>query len=688
MTAALTPDDVHAISVGQLFRDDADVYSIPLYQRDYTWGEEQIHRLLYDILDEAERGDPKDYFLGNLVVAPPIPSDGSSQGVDPADPFDVIDGQQRLTCLYILLTTLSRTPGFEDQIGSLQPLTYESRPMATRVLRGVASGASSESDGADVEDSAILRAGRIIQQLLADPEFAGRFLNARVIDYLLHRVLLVRMPIDRSMDLNRYFEIMNTRGAQLSQVDIVKARLLRKLPDPRDSAVLTRVWTACSDMDNYVAMTVAAGDTDLRARLFGSEWTDVPPADFASLRAAFAAGGDGGDGDSFRGPAGPDPDGTAATADSGPLSLSDAIDAYSRHGIVSEVEDDAENERFTSQITFPTFLLHVLAVRRPDGTADRDDKQLDDKELVHRFSTTMADVVDGTDWVRGFTTDLLRIRFLFDRYVLKRDSSISSQHESTTDSEPGGWSLTRLVRGESRSRGKRQDSPRYPRTFGSDDRGSGQGRPQQRILLLQSALRITYTSPRTMHWMTDVLRYVTELADRGQEVPAQGLLDTLDTFAVERVAAAIDPDVTKADLGEHGFPVGFGIPRIVFTYLDYLLVLEWGRWDFRFSYRTSIEHFSPRTVDTDYVPVGAPTEGPRLLDYFGNLALVTVSTNSKFSNQPPKHKADSRAAREQSLKLELMADRAAESGDWTDAEIKVHHDDMVTLLRDALARRR
>uniref|UniRef100_UPI00248F168B GmrSD restriction endonuclease domain-containing protein n=2 Tax=Actinomycetes TaxID=1760 RepID=UPI00248F168B len=136
--------------------------------------------------------------------------------------------------------------------------------------------------------------------------------------------------------------------------------------------------------------------------------------------------------------------------------------------------------------------------------------------------------------------------------------------------------------------------------------------------------------------------------------------------------------------GPDGMALGFAIPRIVFTYLDYLLVEEMNQWDFTFSYRTSVEHFSPGTEDIEHSSFAYRLEDPHLLDWFGNLALVTVSTNSKFSNYLPAQKANNHDARRQSLKLELMA-RRAETGSWNDADVRTHHEEMVELLRRALA---
>ncbi|WP_181150452.1 MULTISPECIES: DUF262 domain-containing protein [unclassified Arthrobacter] len=671
MTQPTAQHEVQAIPVGQLFGPDAPSYSIPLYQRNYTWGEEQIHRLIHDVLDEAEQEEAKDYFLGNLVVA-------TAQRAD--EPLDVIDGQQRLTTLYILLVKLSSRPELKDLIGTLQPLTYEAREKATRALRGIFDMRDEQSeDEIGREDSGILRASVIIEQLLASGAYGGRLQEPLVINYLLTRVLVVRMPIEPSTDLNRYFEVMNTRGTQLSPVDIVKARLLRYLPDPRDRTLLNRVWTACSDMEHYVAMSATAGNTAQRAEVFGPDWDRIPTRDFSCLRDQLT--------DATSETASPAENDTSSTPVSTALTLDDAVAAYSQTTVATELQNADGGERFTSQITFPTLLLQVLAVKGAgSGSARQDDRQLDDKLLVQRFSARLDSLQSSAriDWVRNFTTDLLRIRFLFDHFILKRDATLTTGHESTTDEEPGSWSLYRLARGTSRRGSNGQDTPRYPSTFAADESGAGPRSLHRRILLLQSALRITYTSPRTMHWMTDALRYVTDLADQDEPITAQGFLRRLEFYAHERLRQAMTPDPDKDATSPDGMALGFSIPRIVFTYLDYLLVEEMAQWDFTFSYRTSVEHFSPSTEDIEHSSFAYRLEDRHLLDWLGNLALVTVSTNSKFSNYLPVQKANNLDARRQSLKLELMA-RRAETGSWNDADVREHHEEMMELLRRALA---
>lgn len=79
-------------------------YQVPLYQRTYSWKQDQLRRLWEDILKLAEdRVDAPGatHFIGSLVLAP-SPSNGPA-GVQE---FLVVDGQQRLTTLSILLCAI------------------------------------------------------------------------------------------------------------------------------------------------------------------------------------------------------------------------------------------------------------------------------------------------------------------------------------------------------------------------------------------------------------------------------------------------------------------------------------------------------------------------------------------------------------------------------------------------------
>lgn len=79
-------------------------YQVPLYQRVYSWGKNQLEQIWTDIVELASSlaEDPKaSHFIGSLVLA--SSPDFGAIGVNK---FLVVDGQQRLTTLTLLLAAL------------------------------------------------------------------------------------------------------------------------------------------------------------------------------------------------------------------------------------------------------------------------------------------------------------------------------------------------------------------------------------------------------------------------------------------------------------------------------------------------------------------------------------------------------------------------------------------------------
>ena len=621
---ALKPE---LLTVDELF-SHGNVYTVPIYQRNYAWRAAQIEQLISDIQDAA-MGHESSYFLGNLVVTP---------RAKPND-FEVIDGQQRLTTLYLLLTFLEHVgpQPYDRHKGRLQ---YESRVRASEALRRV--GQASYRDGRQVQDSLTEEDGGIhegfniihqtIETKFRDPVSRGQFA-----EFLRFKVTVVRASLPPTTDLNRYFEIMNTRGQQLLQVDIVKARLMSKLPDA-ERAGFAWIWDACADMDTYVQMSLARGDTGLRSTIFGDDWCWLVPTDFNALlrmRSQFDAS-------------------TSTFAAVAALSLEGALQKYAQ-AHVQESSVDEGNERFRSTIEFPVFLLHVLKVK--NGQGDENEGQLDDKHLIASFTNAMPTDHEA-QWVRDFAFTLLKCRNLFDAFILKR------QFTTSTDSEEGDWSLQRLKKNTSSA------TPGYVHTFRTDTATDEPDTATHDALLLQSMLRITYTSPRTMHWMTQTLHWLAQ-QPKPQDIQSADLAHLLKNFARAKVASAF--------LHAEPQPQGFGIARIVFTYLDYLLLDEKAKRNFKFQFRNSIEHFYPQNPNE--AQSGAFVS-PEKLHLLGNLALVSVSANSKFSNSLPEVKATTfqRTMKTQSPKLQRMAEITRSEG-WSDEQVKNHHNEMVALLK-------
>lgn len=95
----------------RLVGDITGSFRVARYQRGYRWGKLEVERLLNDI---RENGD-KDYSLQPVVVKR-----------DAEDVWELVDGQQRLTTLYLIFTYMQRSR--LKNVGPPYVITYDRDP--------------------------------------------------------------------------------------------------------------------------------------------------------------------------------------------------------------------------------------------------------------------------------------------------------------------------------------------------------------------------------------------------------------------------------------------------------------------------------------------------------------------------------------------------------------------------------
>ena len=75
-------------------------YVVPRFQREFSWGEDEVNELWKDLVSNISNKDGKlenqEYFIGSLVLV----------GEDKSTEFKIVDGQQRLTTITLLLSAL------------------------------------------------------------------------------------------------------------------------------------------------------------------------------------------------------------------------------------------------------------------------------------------------------------------------------------------------------------------------------------------------------------------------------------------------------------------------------------------------------------------------------------------------------------------------------------------------------
>ena len=243
--------DADVLCIENIFKDK---YIIPLYQRNFAWGEEQISRLLQDIYESMCSGD-EHFYIGSLIVL----QRGNGE-------FEVIDGQQRLTMLSILSGILD--------MGIHLRLRYDSRPEVEDFFRilnnGVVPKNRKESSISHFFDAIDLVWTTQLDVEKSEPiTLKSETVKNKMVDFIKHNVCLVREIMPNDTDVAAYFEIMNNRGEQLQEYEIIKGLLLGKLHvegSDEYSSVCSKIWDACSQMETRIQKSFGPSS---RLLLFG-----------------------------------------------------------------------------------------------------------------------------------------------------------------------------------------------------------------------------------------------------------------------------------------------------------------------------------------------------------------------------------------------------------------------------------
>ena len=374
------------------------------------------------------------------------------------------------------------------------------------------------------------------------------------------------------------------------------------------------------------------------------------------------------------------------------LDITEIIDSKSKEEDEDGTQEERDAEaRFESIIDFPYFLLHVLRVfcrvkRLSMDGAEELGSLLDDKLLLKDFDKVIAccekrgdkRTTDVKRWfARTFIRFLLRSRFLFDKFIIKR--------ERVEGDQEGSWSLKEL-----RAPNKR---PYYANT-GGVKKSETLEEAHAECLMIQSALRVSYTSPKVMHWITRLLECLFDaklklpkLADKAEHIAAEAVAED---FFGQTLSEYSEYDIKEYEFGDYAF--GVGTPHIVFNYLDYLLWKKAKKThkDFVFEFRNSVEHWYPQH------PSDGSIEPWDERDVFGNLCIISRSVNSKFSNLSPASKMDTYRGMVQkgSLKLRKMGEKIDELRKkerpgvaaklWRQSECAKHEEKMISLLCEAV----
>lgn len=606
-------------------------YVIPLYQRGYEWEEKEISKLIEDI--DGRRINEK-YYLGTLIV--------STTEVDGKKQHEIIDGQQRLTTLFLMLNCICKN--------IKKSLKFACRDKSNYTLEHIESIINKKSfeNEENKYDKNIVKAINIIKE---------NFKNIDKEEFIkkLSNVVIFQIEVPQHTDLNHYFEIMNTRGEQLSQTDVLKAKLMSYLAK-EERVIFANIWDACSEMDTYLQMNFSK---DVREQLFGKTWNELPPDNWEELKKLKLTNWE----------------------NENEFKIDEIIDSNYREKDIEKIEekDEDEKETYSSIIDFSPFLIHVLKVYILNEKIENEkniNKTIDDIKILETFEKYTKNMEQDKlrEFSKKFIIYLMKCRFIFDKYFIKR------KHIGDTIGNDK-WSLQEL------NASGRNKTPGYSETKFIEEKDKNKENANaiynKNILMLQSALRVTYTSSKVMYWITEILQWLVENN-------CENIKNNLNRFDLE-IEDFIKKEVNENFFGtEQADHQGTNTHHIVFNYLDYLLWKEKRVRDsenFVFEFRNSVEHWYPQHPS---INTFEKWENEKERDNFGNLCLLQIGDNSKFSNLPPSAKKGFKDTIETgSLKLRLMAEDTIEHGDvnadkyWKTKGYLEHGKEMIDILRKA-----
>lgn len=626
-------------------------YVIPIYQRNFAWSEGEIRQLILDIFDYSIDNSNKDYYIGTLII---YDRKNNFEVYDRKNNFEIIDGQQRLTTLSILLSLIKNE--YEDKYKKYIPenynlnLTFDSRKNSTETLQALYN-----KDKNDIEkyinenQNSITEGYTICKKVLA--EILNKDKEDKFFEYLFNNVNILQVTVLEDTDLNHYFEIMNSRGEQLEMHEILKARLLEKLDNKNDKDsennkfIFNLIWEACSNMERYIQFGF---EKKLRNKIFGEDLNSlISEEKLYSIHYK----------------------NNSNTDNALSISIIDIISNKETENNNSKKDNDnEEQELFNSIINFPNFLLHVLKIQVGNKN---EDIPLDDKRLLETFNIFLNNQsINVKEFVKSFGYNLLKIKFLFDKYIIKRELKSDN------------WSLKQLKLYVS----KNKQSNYYKDSFSKNDDEEDDKGINKKILMLLAMFHTSYPTLVYKNWLNDVLKY---LYDNEENIKAEDYKNELKKLAKERYNSIINEN------GEDILNEGTGVPHFIFNYLDYLL-WEDGTYEkyfgdnntfigkinnFKFTFRSSVEHYYPQ-----HPIIGKPLcenidENKKVLDKFGNLCLISRSKNSKLSNNTPTAKKDYYINNDiDSIKQAIMMSYDK----WGIEEIKKHGEEMKNLLKSQL----
>ena len=248
--------DANILSLKKVLCDEDKFFSVPEYQRPYSWDNEHLSALIDDLV-ESYKDKSCDYFCGSLVL---VKNAQSSR-------FDIIDGQQRITT-FIIMACVFRdhySESLEDREkehidNSIKDKHKENGNKIKFLAAAEVQNTFEQTVLNGITEKKDFKNNRYLENAHHLIDFIKEKIENKEIEnindfvqWLFESIKLTEIICDKEDRAIQIFNILNARGLPLSAVDIFKSSLMGKILKEEDRKKLNEDWkgikTSLEDRD-------------------------------------------------------------------------------------------------------------------------------------------------------------------------------------------------------------------------------------------------------------------------------------------------------------------------------------------------------------------------------------------------------------------------------------------------------
>jgi uncharacterized protein with ParB-like and HNH nuclease domain len=246
-------------------------YVVPLFQRAYSWRKEQWKVLWEDIVELVENPDIKSHFIGSIVTMPTV---SVPEGVGK---YLLIDGQQRLTTIFVLMAVIRDLASFnEDRLSQEINETYLINKFKEDTdrykLLPTQSDRSHFSKLIDSERGEINEISDLYScYLFFEREIRRSSIDLRILtNTIISKFSVVSIVLGAEDNAHLVFESLNAKGRPLTQADLIRNFFFMRLHSKEHDTLYETYWMPMQrdlrdDLTEFIRHYIMKSGLDVRS---------------------------------------------------------------------------------------------------------------------------------------------------------------------------------------------------------------------------------------------------------------------------------------------------------------------------------------------------------------------------------------------------------------------------------------